>query len=83
MTLGSSSDPDITMALMVAQATQISMAPVTAWPSGTNMSQVADQTLKICRALSGNRSHGYYPNPGYLPKSQIWPQAAALAQMSP
>lgn len=37
MALGSSLGLDISIALEAAQATQISMAPVAAWPSDTNM----------------------------------------------
>lgn len=36
MALSSSLGPDVTMALVTTQATQMSVAPVAAWPLDTN-----------------------------------------------
>lgn len=56
MALGNSSGPDIIMALMAAELTQISMASAAASPSDTNMTSNV-QTPGIHITFGGNKSY--------------------------
>lgn len=58
MALSSSEGPDLIMALVVIQVTQLGMAPATARSLDTNVPQVVAQTLGIHMAFGINMSHG-------------------------
>lgn len=54
---------NVTMALVAAQVTHISMTLASARPQTTTCSLVAVQTLGICTTSGGNRRHGHQPRP--------------------
>lgn len=78
MVLDCSSGPDASVAPGGTQVTQIGMAPVVAWPSGTNMAHVAAQTLSILRAFGDDGSHRHQHRPrlrqGHRPRHGLWQQ---------